>query len=325
MRSQELNITGVSRTIVRIVKELKATKADMKAATDRVNRVLLRSQVHDLTAKLAWKLIECDRYEESYALAQTLPWRTHAQDRYLSEGTALVHLNRYVEARDMLKEGARKYPNSAGILVSLGSSYMRLNEFEKSLECTERALLIDPHDHRIQFNKAVDLHNLGFYEDAREILLKILKRRPREQWSHSLLGHCYGQMGYPDDAQKHFLAAISFGYRFVDAYEGLFLAYYNQGMRNDAINTALQGIRKYPGQEPELYMNLAASYHEMGWTTEAIEVLQQAIAAFPENDELKAWLDELENDMNDPGQGEEAEKPKILVILGQKKDGKSIP
>lgn len=324
MKSHALNITGVSRKIMRIIKELKTVKAKLKSTKDKFAREMFGSLVHDLTAKLAWALIECDRYEESYALARTLPWRTYARNRYLCEGTSLIHLKRLADARVLLEAGARRYPDFVPILVSLGNCYTRLNEHEKALECQERALALYPRDPKILFNKAADIYNLGFYEDAMAILQKMLRKRPRDPWCHALMGHCYNQIGYPEDARRYFTMSIAGGYPFVDAHEGLFHTFYDQGMRNDAISAALEGLRRFPGQEPELYMNLAATYHEMGWTKEAIDVIQQAIAVFPEDKELKEWLEELEDDMNDPDKGEEVKKPKILLFLADRKRKKIL-
>jgi tetratricopeptide (TPR) repeat protein len=87
----------------------------------------------------------------------------------------------------------------------------------------------------------------------------------------------------------------------------------------------LKGIRLFPSEDQQLYMNLAATYHEMGWTKEAIDVIQQAIAVFPEEKELKEWLKELEEGPDDHKGGEEVEKPRILLILDKNKKGRVLP
>lgn len=311
----ELQTAALPRKILRLIKELKAAKAELVKEKDKFGREMLRAQAHDLAAKLAWELIECDRYEESYVLARTLSWRTNAKDRYLSEGTSLTHLKRCGEAKALLEEGVREYPEFVPLLVSLGNCYMRLAEHSKALECQERALRLDPRNPKILFNKAADLYNLGFYEDSREILLKMLRKRPRDPWCHSLAGHCYNQIGYPEDARKHFLKSIECGYRFADAYAGLYRSYYDQGMRSDGISAAINGIQKYPDQDSEIYRDLAFAYYEMGWMKEACDVIRKGIEIFPDDAELKEWLENFENDMNDPDQGDEIEKPKILLVL----------
>lgn len=89
MNTAKEHVGTAERKVMKLLKALSKARDTLKKCP-RSERTQCREDVHDLTSKLSWELIECDRYEESYALARTLPWRTHAEDRYLREGTSLT-------------------------------------------------------------------------------------------------------------------------------------------------------------------------------------------------------------------------------------------
>ncbi len=286
------------------------------------------AQVQQITARLAWALIECERYEDSYSLAKTLQWRAHAEDRYFCEGTALMYLGKLPEARALLEMGAQTYPDFIPILESLDICYTRLNEHGKALEVFEQA-------QRLLFDQAVYCYNNGFYEDAIEILQKLLTVRLRNPKiidygaCHYLIGHSYNFMGYPEDARESYIKALAFGYDCADLYHGLCHTYYAQGMLSDAISACIEGIRKHPTSQSKNYKDLAYGYYYgMGWTSETLDVIQKGIEIFPDDDELKEWLNKIENDMKDPNKGNKdikEDKPKIVLIVDQKKKKRVLP
>jgi hypothetical protein len=83
-------------------------------------------------------------------------------------------------------------------------------------------------------------------------------------------------------------------------------------MKSEGMEIALQGLKKFPDEDPVLYQNLGAAFWEMGWHKETIEVLKKGIEKFPEDEDLKTFLKDAEDDMDDPDGGE---KPPILGLI----------
>jgi len=63
------------------------------------------------------------------------------------------------------------------------------------------------------------------------------------------VGYCHLQIGYPEDASGHFKSLLNKGCAGSDDYNGLFCAYYDMGLLDDAIEVAKEGIRKFPKDE----------------------------------------------------------------------------
>ena len=61
---------------------------------------------------------------------------------------------------------------------------------------------------------------------------------------------------------------------------------------------------------------MGASFYEMGWREEAIEVLKKGFKKFPKDEELKEFLKELEDDMDDPDGGEKPSLLGLLLLMG---------
>jgi hypothetical protein len=83
-------------------------------------------------------------------------------------------------------------------------------------------------------------------------------------------------------------------------------------MKREAMEIALEGVKKFPDDDPALYQNVAATFFEMGWRKEVIEVLKKGIEKFPDDEDLKNFLKDVEDDMDDPDKGD---KPPILGLL----------
>lgn len=307
------------RKAAKLIKALARARAEL-SALPRDQRGLCRYGVDDLTAKLSWALIECGRPEEALAFALKIPKKTHSEDRYLCEGTALVDLGRYDAARVVLEKGLQKHREFVPIVVSLGNCYARLYRFEDALACCERAQQLAPREPKILFNKAGTLANLGMYEDARDIVAKLLAKRSHDPMCNSLMGHCLKEMGLSEDAVLFLKKAIANGDDDPLTYDNLYWCYRDMGLLNDAIALAQEGIRKHPAGYPDLYRDLAGGYLELDWVDDARQVLKKGLEIFPGNADLQEILDALDEDPEDDGGEEATEKPKpILVVVGDER------
>jgi tetratricopeptide (TPR) repeat protein len=125
-------------------------------------------------------------------------------------------------------------------------------------------------------------------------------------------------MGYPQEALKYYQKAMELWqrnpivYPGICIYTGLCTAYLELGMKREAMEIALEGVKKFPDDDPALYQNVAATFFEMGWRKEVIEVLKKGVEKFPDDEDLKNFLKDVEDDMDDPDKGD---KPPILGLL----------
>ena len=306
--------SAVARQVVKLMTALAKAQEDLKSLP-REDRFLYRDEVYDLTGQLVWALVESERCEEALVFARKLPKNTHFGVRHLCEGTALEELGRFDEARVILEKGLSRHRESVPMLNCLGLCYSGLNRFNDALDCFDSARMLDPREPKILFNKAVALFNLSLYEDARDIVTKLLKKCPGDPMYNALAGHCYTYMGYPDDGAKSLKAALDCGDDDPMTYDTLYWAYRYMGLLNDAIAQAQEGIRKYPETYPNLYRDLAGGYLELAWVDDAREVVKKGLAVFPDDPDLKELQVALDEDPGDYGGDEATEKPEPIIVL----------
>jgi tetratricopeptide (TPR) repeat protein len=232
---------------------------------------------------------------------------------------ALTEMEHYDEARGLLMRGLRMYPDSYPLWTAMGILHGILGDDLEALDCFETALRHAPEDNSGGlYNKALTLMGIGCYGDAVPILEGLFERHPEDPKYLSDRGVCALEMGYPQEALRYYQKAMEIWqdhpsvYAGICIYAGLCSAYLGLGMKREGMEIALEGLRKFPDEDPVLYQNVGGAYWEMGWHQEAIEVLKKGIEKFPEDEDLKEFLKDAEDDMDDPDGGE---KPPILGLL----------
>jgi tetratricopeptide (TPR) repeat protein len=234
-------------------------------------------------------------------------------------GTALTELGRYDEAKRVLEYGLRKFPKSCALWTGLGILCDILGLYFDALKCFDTALRFNYGENSGPlYNKALILIRLGSYGDAASIIECLIEEYPEEPRYLAEKGFCCLEMGYPQEALHVFQRAMELYERFptVDAgvsiYSGLCCAYMDLGMKKEAMEVALEGLKTFPDEDPTLYHNVGATFYEMGWKQEATEILKKGVEKFPDDAELKAFLKDVEDDLNDP---DGDIKPRFLGLL----------
>jgi len=306
--------------------ELKTLKEEYLMATRELSRVKsnakrreLKEFVDDVKMRLGWALLDHGRYEQGLALFESLSWRTHGQMKCNGMARALTEMGYHDEARRVLKLGLKKYPESYALWVAMGAWHDSLGEDFESLKCMEIALRFAPEDNSTGlYNKAFTLIKLGCYGDALPIIDELIERYPDDPKHLAERGSCALDMGYPQEALTYYQKAMEvwqrnpIAYPGVCIYTGLCTAYLELGMKREAMEIALEGVKTFPDDDPALYQNVAATILEMGWRKEVIEVLKKGVEKFPNDEELKKFLKGVEDDMDDPDKGD---KPPILGLI----------
>jgi len=306
--------------------ELKTLKEEYLMATRKLSRVKsnakrreLKEYVDDVKMRLGWALLDHGRYEQGLALFESLSWRTHGQMKCNGMVRALTEMGYHDEARRVLKLGLKKYPESYALWVAMGAWHDSLGEDFESLKCMEIALRFAPEDNSTGlYNKAFTLIKLGCYGDALPIIDELIERYPDDPKHLAERGSCALDMGYPQEALNYYQKAMEvwqrnpIAYPGVCIYTGLCTAYLVLGMKREAMEIALEGVKKFPNDDPALYQNVAATFLEMGWRKEVIEVLKKGVEKFPDDEDLKKFLKDVEDDIDDPDKGD---RPPILGLI----------
>jgi tetratricopeptide (TPR) repeat protein len=232
---------------------------------------------------------------------------------------ALSELGHYDRARKILGKGLRRFPDSYQLWVCTGGLYANLGDHFKSLKCFETALRFAPEGSwEALYNKAIALEKLGSYGEATEVLDDLIEKHPYEPKFLAERGCCALELGYPQEAIHYYQSAMGLWeqapsvYEGVCIYSGLCTAYAEMGLKKEAVEIALEGLRRFPDEDPVLYHNVGATFLEMGWKQEAREVLKKGVEKFPEDDELKKFFKDVDNNIDDP---ENDGNPALLGML----------
>jgi tetratricopeptide (TPR) repeat protein len=274
----------------------------------------LECLISDLRGDIGCFLLKCGKYEKGLIMYETLSWKTHGEMKYHGIGRALMEMEYFSPARKLLNQGLKRFPESDSLLNLMGALHRRLGYDYEALQYFDRALIVNPESCDIAFNTACSLYSFNIYEEAALIFQKCIKKNPYEPYYFIMLGHCYLATGYPEEAVGYFKSALDI-YDVADTYNGLYWAYEDMGLSNDAMQIAEEGLRKFPDEDSCLYYNLANAYHSRGWIDEARDIIQKGMKKFPDDEDLRELLKDIEDDSDDPKKGNTL--PKLLAVLIQ--------
>gem|GEM_PF-866873 len=313
--------------------ELQNTRGKLARARSEKSRKRLTSKIRSLEKDLGWELLQRGRYEEGLLYYRSLAEKEMDEDTCVGLSWALEELNQYEEVERILEESLKSYPESAPLLLNAGNFYSKQMNFEKALEHYEMARLIDPDDDACQASCADALNDLVRYDDACVIYTNLLVKSgsfPPPLYQIKL-GYCNLNIGYPEAAAALFKAALdnnnddpeawtvkgnAVDVRNADAYNGLSCAYFDMGKKDDAVNTLLEGLSKYPDQDSDLYHNLGVFYADMEWLSGARDVVHRGLALFPEDENLISLLKSLDEGDDDPNRDVTSPIEPLVLVLG---------
>jgi tetratricopeptide (TPR) repeat protein len=302
-----------------LAQELFKARMDLERTKGARKRRHLQRRVDDLKVDLAWTLFDCKEYEKGLALLSSVSWVTHGEMKCNGMARALTEMGHYDEARRLLERGLRLYPHSYALWIAMGALWESLGDDFESLKCIETALQFAPEDNSTGlYNKALTLMRIGCYGDAVSILEDLAERFPEDPMYLSDRGVCALEMGYPQEALQYYQKAMEVWqgnpsvFAGVCIHSGLCAAYMELGMKKEGMEIALEGLKKFPDEDPVLYQNVGATFWEMGWRQETIEVLKKGVEKFPDDVELKKFLKDAEDDADDPDGGV---KPPVLGLM----------
>lgn len=309
---------SIQKEIKSLVTDIFDTRGEMRKVKDSIERQALKEYLDDLKLQIGWTLLDCGEYEKALALFNSLPWKTHGEMKCNGLVRALTEMGQFDEATRLVKRGLRIYPDSYALWIAKGVLYESQGDHFESLECIEKGLQFAPEDNSVGLcNKALVLVRLGAYGEALPIFDELVQRYLDDPKYLADRGACLLDMGYPQKALLNYQKAMEIWQQSPDTstgiciYTGLCSTYLKLGMKREGMEIALEGLKKFPDEDPYLYQNVGAAFWNMGWRMETIEVLRKGIEKFPEDEELRKFLKDAEDDPEDP----DGEKPPILGLL----------
>jgi tetratricopeptide (TPR) repeat protein len=169
------------------------------------------------------------------------------------------------------------------------------------------------------YGKAGALRNLGKMNEAIAILDSLVEGNPGDPFYIVEKAHCLLEMRCYQDALELYRKGMVIwrnGGTFQDGvalYSGICTAYIELRMKKEALEVALDGLKILSGGHPVLYFNAGICLANMGMSSEAKELLKRGLKKFPDDEELKELLKEIEEDMDSPDGG--GTKPLLGLAL----------
>ena len=278
-------------------KKLQKLKDRLRVQRSEAKRKALMRRINELKIDLGWKLMDQREYEKGLLLYRSLPWGTYGEIKCNGIARALTEMGDYDEARKVLDVGLRRYPDSYPLWVAMGALYESLGDYFESLKCLDVALEVSSYeDSAALYNKALVLMRIGCYEEAQEIIEELIERYSEDPKYLIQRGFLALKRGYPEEALKYYQKAMDLWLENQDLnngipiYSGLCSVYTELGMKREAMQVALEGLRRFPDEDPLLYHNVGAVFFEMGWRREALEVLKKGVKKFPDDEEMRKFL-----------------------------------
>lgn len=88
-----------------------------------------------------------------------------------------------------------------------------------------------------------------------------------------------------------------------EIYDGIYSVFQEIGLRNEAMEFVLDGLRGFP-EVPHLYELVGHAFLERGWVNDAKDVLEQGLEKFPSDESINELLQKVRDNIDDPPGGE---------------------
>jgi tetratricopeptide (TPR) repeat protein len=314
MDKRDSNLVSIFEDIDNLKKRVKYVRRKLRQEKSESTRKDIIHSLSDLNNQLAWSFLDAGEFEKGLSIYQSLSWRTHGEDKYNGISRALIEMEYYDDARQILERGINRFPQSHCLLVGMGLLHRRLGHDFDALRYFKQALKCSPGDRHALYDKAITLSELGYYEDSLSIVNKLIKKYPDDPEYLIETGYCTLMMGYPENAIEYYKKASDTGFASPSIYGGLFCAYVEMGLKKEALEMAQKGIKKFP-DVPAMYENLGEAYFEYGWIDDAKKVLQEGLRKFPDDERLKEVLKKIDDDTDDPDKNRKPPLVGIMLLL----------
>lgn len=138
---------------------------------------------------------------------------------YSMRGQILVRQQKYEEALKPLKQALKVSPNNSDALYAMGQCLIRLGRKQEAQGYLERSrqttldagrmqdllveVLTDPTNPELRFRIAKQLQAVGMEDEAKTMLLTVLRYNRRHEGAHQMLAEYYRKKGNRQQEQRH--------------------------------------------------------------------------------------------------------------------------
>jgi Flp pilus assembly protein TadD len=189
------------------------------------------------------------------------------------------------------KEALRISPNFVRPVNALGALYGKQRRYGEAVAYLQRAILLTPEDANAHLNLGAVYAETGNVDRAEEQFRYAVSIAPRNFAAHNVLGKLYFDSGRLDEAEGQFRESVKCDPNLA-AFDYLGYVYQRRGdsvSAEKAFNAALM----MNGADSHAHFNLGLIYAATGRHTQAVEELQAALTADPNNPEILSALEKL--------------------------------
>lgn len=182
-----------------------------------------------------------------------------------------------VSALTQMQEQVVKTPTDARLRIQYATGLRALGQQQKSLEESERALVLSPKKQTIMMERGFELWEAGKTKEARDLFVAMYALDPSFPNLAPYAAAGEFAVGNGDAAEKILMDA--FNTIHIDS-EVLVVAYYEAKRYNDLVEVLKLRLLNQPSAES--YLRLASGYAVAGRFAEARATAQEALAKHPE-------------------------------------------
>lgn len=203
----------------------------------------------------------------------------------MRQGSILIQQEQYQEALKRFEEADKIAPGNATVHNMIGLTYLQLNQYDKALAAFNKALELIPSYSDARNNRGVTYLALDQYHLAEVDFVAVLgdSTYPHRWQVFYNLGMTYLGRDQLGAAEENFRKAITAPRPVMDAYLRLSQISQMQGRDNEAITLLEEAHAEFPDR-PEVSMRLGELLMEMGRLEEARPYLQAVIDVEPGSD-----------------------------------------
>lgn len=281
------NTAKAEREVRKLNARVEKLREKLEETTEPKKKKTLKSKLNDLLIQIGELHLDQEEYEKAMSIYNSLPWKSHGEQRYYGITRELIEREEYKKASELLEEALEKYPESSALLNLMGLLFYRMDDLYEALRYFDQALASDVNDITpLLYNKALSLNLLGYHEEAFKVLTELLEIVPDDPRYLIEMGYCNLERKEPWAAICYYRTAKEMGLESDNVYGGLCCSYMDADLRHEAYMIAKEGVEKIP-DVVGLYENLAETAIDLGRLDEADEVIKKGLALEPENEPLK--------------------------------------
>jgi Flp pilus assembly protein TadD len=189
------------------------------------------------------------------------------------------------------REALRLEPNNVQTLDSLGALYAQRQRFDQALPLLTQALRLNPHDAQAHLDLGAAFAETGKLDRAEEQFRAAVLLSPMNFRAHNLLGKIYFDSQRLAEAEQQFRQSLQCEPNLA-AYDHLGYIYVQWGDR-DRAERAFKAALALISTDSHAHFHLGLIYAARGQNAQAVEELQAARAADPNNPEIRSALEKL--------------------------------